>query len=117
MRRENGIVEIEATDVVIGTFIFEEEIDTLICNNQFLIRLKAPNVKNIVANDNNMLHYIEAPNAKNISCDNCENLEEVNAPNCTLIYCENCPELKEENMELSYDCQIKGLEKKNQLRR
>ena len=24
MRRENGIVEIEATDVVIGTFVFEE---------------------------------------------------------------------------------------------
>ena len=117
MRRENGIVEIEATDVVIGTFVFEEEIDTFICNNQFLIRLKAPNVKNIIANDNNMLHYIEAPNAITIDCDNCLGLMKINAPNCTLIYCKNCPELKEKNMELSYDCEIEGLGKKNQLKK
>lgn len=63
MKRENGTVEIESTDVVIGTFVFEEEVDTLICNNQFLVNLQAPNVKNIIVNDNSMLHYITASNA------------------------------------------------------
>ena len=106
MRRENGIVEIEATDVVIGTFIFEEEIDTLICNNQFLIRLKAPNVKNIVANDNNILHFIEAPNAITIDCNNCSGLMKINAPNCINLKCENTPLLFLDRVSVAKNCEI-----------
>ena len=67
--------------------------------------------------ENNELIAIEAPKAKAIYCENNEYLERIDAPNCKELYCENCPELKEENMELSYDCQIEGLEKKNQLKR
>ena len=106
MKRENGIVEIEATDVVIGTFVFEEEIDTLICNNQFLIRLKAPNVKNIIANDNNMLHYIEAPKAITIDCDNCLGLMKIDAPNCINLKCENTPLLFLDKVSVAKNCEI-----------
>lgn len=55
---------------------------------------------------------IEAPEARNIFCENCENLEKIEAPECTEVHCEGSPLLKEENIEVSYDCDIEGLEKK-----
>lgn len=64
---------------------------------------------------NNGLTSIEAPKARYIHCENNEMLENIYAPNCKELTCENSPLLKEENMELSYDCDIEGLEKKNQL--
>ena len=100
-----------------SSFIIRDEVIGTLFKKEFLSAGKLVTNTDAIICKNSDITNIEAPNAKNISCDNCENLEEVNAPNCTLIYCENCPELKEENMELSYDCQIKGLEKKNQLRR
>ena len=106
MKRENGTVEIEATDVVIGTFVFEEEVDTLICNNQFLTNLQAPNVKNIIVNDNNMLYYITAPNALTIDCNNCSGLMKINAPNCTLLKCENTPLLFLDKVTVAKNCKI-----------
>ena len=59
---------------------------------------------------------IEAPEARNIFCENCENLEKIEAPECTEVHCEGSPLLKEENIEVSYDCEIEGLEKRNQLK-
>ena len=60
---------------------------------------------------------IEAPNADEIKCDECQFLEKITALNCYEVHCENTPLLKEENMNLSYDCEIEGLEKRNQLKR
>lgn len=74
------------------------------------------NVLNIECS-NSMITSIEAPEARSIYCENCENLETIKAPECEELHCENCPELKEENMELSYDCEIEGLGKKNQLKK
>lgn len=65
---------------------------------------------------NNGLTSIEAPKARYIHCENNEMLENIYAPNCKELTCENSPLLKEENMELSYDCDIEGLEKRNQLK-
>ena len=74
------------------------------------------NVFNIECS-NSMITSIEAPEARSIYCENCENLETIKAPECEELHCKNCPELKEENMNLSYDCEIEGLEKRNQLKR
>ena len=64
-----------------------------------------------------LLESVNAPNCKSFYIRECDKLNKIYAPNCKELYIENCPELKEENMELSYDCQIEGLEKKNQLKR
>lgn len=60
---------------------------------------------------------IKAPKAEVINCAYCENLEEVNAPNCKELHIEECPELIEENINVAWDCEIEGLEKRNQLKR
>ena len=106
MKRENGIVEIESTDFVIGTFIFEDEVDTLICNNQSLVHLQAPNVKNIIANNNQGLQTITAPNAITIESQNCGLLRKINAPNCTHLKCENTPILFLDKVSVAKNCDI-----------
>lgn len=64
----------------------------------------------------NYFTAIEATRARYIHCENNEMLEKINAPNCIKLTCEECPLLKEENIELSYDCDIEGLEKKRGLK-
>lgn len=66
--------------------------------------------------DGNLFSEIKASEARSIRCEDCPNLEEISAPNCIELFCENSPLLKQENMELSYDCDIEGLEKRNQLK-
>ena len=63
-----------------------------------------------------MITSIEAPEARNIFCENCENLENIEAPECTKIHCEGSPLLKEDNINVSSDCEIEGLEKKRGLK-
>lgn len=117
--REKGIVKKdEKSEIILDTFFFKDkEIDTLICNNQYLSDLKAPYVKNIFLEGNLSLTKIEAPKAEKIECINNENLEKIDAPNCKELYIEECPELIEENINVAWDCEIKGLERRNQLKR
>ena len=63
------------------------------------------------------LEAIYADKAEKIECWNTTELEKIYAPECKELFCMDCRELKKENMELSYDCQIEGLEKQHQLKR
>ena len=65
----------------------------------------------------NDLEEIHAPKAEKIECWSTTELETIYAPECKELFCMDCRELKKENMELSYDCQIEGLEKQHQLKR
>jgi len=89
--------------------IVEDELDTLICNDQYLTELYAPNTENIICNSNEFLLIIDAPNATTIECNDCQNLEEIIAPKCVKLTCESCDYLKEENLEVAYNCDIEGL--------
>lgn len=66
--------------------------------------------------DSNLFSEIKASEARSIRCEDCPDLEEISAPNCIELFCEGSPLLKEENIEVAYDCEIEGLEKKNQLK-
>lgn len=66
--------------------------------------------------DSNLFSEIKASEARSIRCEDCPDLEEIAAPNCIELFCEGSPLLKEENIEVAYDCEIEGLEKKNQLK-
>ena len=66
--------------------------------------------------DSNLFSEIKASEARSIRCEDCPNLEEIAAPNCVELLCEGSPLLKEENIEVAYDCEIEGLEKKKQLK-
>lgn len=66
--------------------------------------------------DSNLFSEIKASEARSIRCEDCPDLEEIAAPNCIELFCEDSPLLKEENIEVAYDCEIEGLEKKNQLK-
>ena len=97
-------------------YLYRDEISELILNREQEEGKLITNVLKIECS-NSMISSIEALEARNIHCENCENLEEIYAPQCSYVYCEDVPLLKEENMELSHDCEIEGLEKKNQLKR
>ena len=73
------------------------------------------NVLSIECNNSNITS-IEALEARNIFCENCENLEKIEAPECTKIHCEGSPLLSQENIDAAYNCEIEGLEKRNQLK-
>lgn len=118
IEKENG-EKIDVSKNIRRKFIYRkerEEISELILNREQEEGKLITNVLNIECS-NSMISSIEAIEARNIHCENCENLEEIYAPQCTYIHCEETPLLKEENMNVSYDCQIQGLEKKNQLKR
>lgn len=89
--------------------IVEDELDTLICNEQYLTELYAPNTENIVCKSNGTLLIIDAPNATTIECRDCEMLEKINAPNCVKLICEGSDFLKKEDIEVAYNCEIEGL--------
>ena len=67
--------------------------------------------------DSNLFSEIKASEARSIRCEDCPNLEEIAAPNCVELLCEGSPLLKEENIEVAYDCEIEGLEKKKKLKK
>lgn len=115
IEKENG-EKIDISKNIGRKYLYREEISELILNRGQEEGKLITNVLNIECS-NSMISSIEAIEARNIHCENCENLEEIYAPQCTYIYCEEVPLLKEENMNLSYDCEIEGLEKKNQLKR
>lgn len=106
MKKENGIVEIEATDTFVGTVLLEGEVDTLICNNQFITNLNAPNVRNIFVNNNHGLQSIKASKALTIECSNCSTLMKINAPSCVDLICENTPALFLDKVDVSKNCKI-----------
>ena len=114
IEKENG-EKIDISKNIRRKYLYQE-ISELILNREQEEGKLITNVLNIECS-NSMITSIEAIEARNIHCENCENLEEIYAPQCTYIYCEEVPLVKEENMELSYDCEIEGLEKKNQLKR
>lgn len=66
--------------------------------------------------DSNLFSEIKASEARSIRCEECPDLEEIAAPNCIELFCEGSPLLKEENIEVAYDCEIEGLEKKRGLK-
>lgn len=66
--------------------------------------------------DSNLFSEIKASEARSIRCEDCPDLEEIAAPNCIELFCEGSPLLKEENIEVAYDCEIEGLEKKRGLK-
>lgn len=107
--QKEKVLEVTLDQVVEGLFIVEDKLDTLVCNDQYITELCAPNTENIVCNSNAYLRTIEAPNATTIECNDCEMLEEIKAPNCVNLTCEGCDILKEENIEVAYDCDIEGL--------
>lgn len=115
IEKENG-EKIDISKNIRRKYLYKGEISELILNKEQEEGKLITNVLNIECN-NSMISSIEALEARNIHCENCENLEEIYAPQCSYIYCEDVPLLKEENMELSHDCEIEGLEKKNQLKR
>ena len=113
--------------------LLEEDINSKICKqldmheykNEFMLDIsnhksaEGTLITNVVYVDcsGSNISEIEAPNADEIKCDECQFLEKITALNCYEVHCENTPLLKEENMNLSYDCEIEGLEKRNQLKR
>lgn len=115
IEKENG-EKIDISKNIGRKYLYREQISELILNREQEEGKLITNVLNIECS-NCMISSIEALEARNIDCENCENLEEIYAPQCSYIHCEETPLLKEENMELSHDCEIEGLEKKNQLKR
>ena len=115
IEKENG-EKIDISRNIRVKYLSFGRVDELIIEKEQEEGKLVTNVFNIECS-NSMITSIEAPEARSIYCENCENLEEIYAPQCTYIYCEEVPLLKEENMNVSYDCEIEGLEKKNQLKR
>ena len=115
IEKENG-EKIDISKKIGRKYLYRGKISELILNREQEEGKLITNVLNIKCS-NSMITSIEAIEARNIHCENCENLEEIYAPQCTYIHCEETPLLKEENMNVSYDCEIEGLEKKNQLKR
>jgi len=72
-------------------------------------------IPNIECN-NSKITSINTFGAINIECNNCENLESVFAPDCQMLYCIGSPLLKEDNINVSSECEIKGLEQKRGLK-
>lgn len=63
-----------------------------------------------------LLSEIIAHKAVSVACNNCPNLEYVGAPQCTHLEVAGA-DFKELRTNVSYNCEIEGLEKKNQLKR
>lgn len=115
IEKENG-EKIDISKNIGRKYLYKGEISELILNKEQEEGKLITNVLNIECS-NCMISSIEALEARNIYCENCENLEEIYAPQCSYIHCEETPLLREDNMELSYDCEIEGLEKQHQLKR
>ena len=107
--QKRNVLEVTPKHIMDKLLIVEDELDTLICNEQYLTELYAPNTENIVCKSNGILLVIDAPNATTIECRDCEMLEKINAPNCVKLICEGSDFLKKEDIEVAYNCEIEGL--------
>lgn len=110
---KKNVLEVTPKHIMDELLIVEDELDTLICNEQYLTELYAPNTENIVCKSNGTLLIIDAPNATTIECRDCEMLEKINAPNCVKLICEGSDFLKKEDIEVAYNCEIEGLKQQH----
>lgn len=114
--QKKNVLEVTPKHIIDEVLIVEDELDTLVCNDQYLTELYAPNTENIICNSNELLLIIDAPNATTIECNDCQNLEEIRAPKCVKLTCESCDYLKEENVEVAYNCDIEGLKQQRRIK-
>jgi len=114
IEKENG-EKIDISENIRDIYFYRSKNIELIIDKEQEGGKLVTNVLSIECNNSNITS-IEAPEARNIFCENCENLEKIEAPECTEVHCEGSPLLKEENIEVSYDCEIEGLEKKRGLK-
>lgn len=80
-------------------------------------RIVVPNATEVNIQKFHFVEDIYADNCEKIMCKNLTELRTLDVPACEKICIENCPELKYENINHGYNCEIEGLEKKNQLKR
>ena len=80
-------------------------------------RIVLPNATEVNIQKFHFVEDIYADNCEKILCKNLTRLKTLDVPICEEICIENCPELKYENINHGYNCEIEGLEKKNQLKR
>lgn len=114
IEKENG-EKIDVSENIRNMYFYKRKNIELIIDKEQEEGKLVTNVFTIECN-NSMITSIEAPEARNIFCENCENLENIEAPECTKIHCEGSPLLKEDNINVSSDCEIEGLEKKRGLK-
>lgn len=114
IEKENG-EKIDVSENIRNMYFYQRKNIELIIDKEQEEGKLVTNVFTIECN-NSMITSIEAPEARNISCENCENLEKIEAPECTEIHCEGSPLLSQENIDAAYNCEIEGLEKRNQLK-
>lgn len=115
--QKRNVLEVTPKHIMDELLIVEDELDTLICNEQYLTELYAPNTENIVCKSNGTLLIIDAPNATTIECRDCEMLEKINAPNCVKLICEGSDFLKKEDIEVAYNCEIEGLKEQRGIKK
>ena len=114
IEKENG-EKIDVSENIRNMYFYQRKNIELIIDKEQEEGKLVTNVLSIECNNSNITS-IEALEARNIFCENCENLEKIEAPECTEIHCEGTPLLSQENIDAAYNCEIEGLEKRNQLK-
>ena len=114
IEKENG-EKIDVSENIRNMYFYQRKNIELIIDKEQEEGKLVTNVLSIECNNSNITS-IEALEARNIFCENCENLEKIEAPECTEIHCEGSPLLSQENIDAAYNCEIEGLEKRNQLK-
>ena len=114
IEKENG-EKIDVSENIRNMYFYQRKNIELIIDKEQEEGKLVTNVLSIECNNSNITS-IEALEARNIFCENCENLEKIEAPECTEIHCEGSPLLSQENIDAAYNCEIDGLEKRNQLK-
>lgn len=114
IEKENG-EKIDVSENIRNIYFYHRKNIELIIDKEQEEGKLVTNVLSIECNNSNITS-IEALEARNIFCENCENLEKIEAPECTEIHCEGSPLLSQENIDAAYNCEIEGLEKRNQLK-
>lgn len=114
IEKENG-EKIDVSENIRNMYFYQRKNIELIIDKEQEEGKLVTNVLSIECNNSNITS-IEALEARSIFCENCENLEKIEAPECTEIHCEGSPLLSQENIDAAYNCEIEGLEKRNQLK-
>ena len=114
IEKENG-EKIDVSENIRNMYFYKRKNIELIIDKEQEEGKLVTNVLSIECNNSNITS-IEALEARNIFCENCENLEKIEAPECTEIHCEGSPLLSQEDIDAAYNCEIEGLEKRNQLK-
>ena len=53
--QKKNVLEVTSKHIIDEVLIVEDELDTLVCNSQYLTELYAPNTENIICNSNELL--------------------------------------------------------------